>query len=632
MKKIYSIFKFKFAAFMLTATIFSMNANATVWPVPNDSTNAVAFFLDSLNDGTFRYAPGDTIMLTSSSQYHTNRISYIFQDVVVMGDPTLTVQPSFYFEDQGFRVPDSATSFELKNIKAIGWDPADSTSQANFLVEYKSHGGLLKIEEVEGLGFRCAFMLTGGSVYDSIVVNNCIFHDMSNKYNTFDFRGSKVKHTSITNNTVYNEPQGIIGEFWGADTSTGSTDVPFEKTLIIDHNTFYSVVKGSSFMAIHNLKDESLNATISNNIVSTLNGDGCRPFRYNTLAGSVDFKNNIFHDFVSTRYNAGLYYGLDQDSLDIYYPGLVTQTKTDTANPNFEDPAAASFMLADSSSLLGYATDGGAIGDPRWVPVAGVSIDALTSAVVVGTDVQLTATVNVSGDDKTVIWSVTNGTGSATIDASTGLLSPTAAGTITVKATSNFNNAFIDELDITVETKIYVTGISLVSKKGDTESTVIENKAGYLSIEATVEPVSAHDKSLTWSISDTNIARLNLKSNTLVELVAKATRNGTVTVTAAANDGSNVSESIDITISGQTSIFNAVASELQILPNPATDFIQLNNEQIAKVTITNILGSVVLTDAVEPGEAINIAELESGMYLVTVTSNNTDTTVRLIKE
>ncbi len=511
MKKIYSFFKFRLAAFLLIAILFGMNVNATVWPVPNDSTNAVAYFLDTLSDGSNRYAPGDTLMLTSSSQYHTNRISYVFQDLVVLGDPSLSVKPSFYFEDQGFRIPDSATSFELKNIKAIGWDPADSTSQANFLIEFKSHGSLLKIEEVEGLGFKCAFMLTGAVQYDSIVVNNCIFHDMSNKYNTFDFRGSKVNYASITNSTVYNEPQGILGEFWGADTTTGSGEVPFEKTLIVDHNTFYSVVKGSSFMAIHNLKDESLTATISNNIISTLNGDGCRPFRYNTLAGSVSFENNVVHDFVSTRYNEGNYYGLVKDSLDKYYPGLVSQVNTDTTNPYFSDPTSASFMLADSSSLLSAATDGSGLGDPRWIPVAGVSIDALPEAVVEGVETTMTATVNISGEDKTVTWSVTNGTGTATINATTGVLSPTAVGTVTVKATSNYNTALYDELEITINEMIYVSGITLTAvDASEKETTIIDNKGGFLTISASILPVDAYDKSITWSASNTTICNLSL--------------------------------------------------------------------------------------------------------------------------
>lgn len=630
MKKIYSLLKIRFAAVLLIVTLFGMNVNATVWPVPNDSTNAVAYFLDSLNDGSFRYAPGDTLMLTSSSEYHTSRISYIFQDIVVMGDPDLTVPPSFYFEDQGFRVPDSATSFELKNIKAMGWDPADSSSQANFLIEFKSHGGLLKIEEVEGFGFRCAFMLTGGLIYDSIVVNNCIFHDMSNKYNTFDFRGSKVNYASITNNTVYNEPQGILGEFWGADTTTGSTDVPYMKTLVVERNTFYSVVGGSSFMAVHNLKDESLTATISNNIISTLSADGCRPFRYNTLAGSISLENNIFHDFISTRYNAGSYYGIVQDSIDKYYPGLVTQANNDTVNPYYEDPAAASFMLSDSSSLLGYATDGGAIGDPRWVPVAGVSINSLTEAVVVGTDVQLSATVNVSGDDKSVTWSVTNGTGTATIDASTGVLSPTAAGTITVKATSNFNSAFSDELNITIETKILITSISLVSKDGDNETTSITKKGNFLTITATIEPVSAHDKSLTWSVSDANLCNLIEKSNTTVEIVALA--NGTVTVTAAANDGSGITGTVDITMENQTSVVNTTATELMVFPNPVHEYFEINSEYNAEITVTNITGTIVFKDIVEPNEKINMSGFEAGIYLVNVKSNDTNTTVRLIKE
>ena len=59
-----------------------------------------------------------------------------------------------------------------------------------------------------------------------------------------------------------------------------------------------------------------------------------------------------------------------------------------------------------------------------------------SNAVVIGKNVQYTANIVNNADDKSITWSVENGTGSATIDQN-GLLTPVTAGTVTVKVRAN---------------------------------------------------------------------------------------------------------------------------------------------------------------------------------------------------
>lgn len=73
------------------------------------------------------------------------------------------------------------------------------------------------------------------------------------------------------------------------------------------------------------------------------------------------------------------------------------------------------------------------------------------STVEKGKTLQLSAEVlPLSANNKTVTWSVINGTGTATVNASSGLLSAVTAGTVTVKATADDGSAVVGSQVITI--------------------------------------------------------------------------------------------------------------------------------------------------------------------------------------
>lgn len=145
--------------------------------------------------------------------------------------------------------------------------------------------------------------------------------------------------------------------------------------------------------------------------------------------------------------------------------------------------------------------------------------------------------------NKEVDWSVTNGTGSATIS-STGLLTVQTVGTVTVKATAKDGSAIfgICEVQILAPIKL-VTSIVIAGNNG---ATTIESNKGTLQMLATVMPSDAFDKSVNWSVADGTG-----KATISVDGLLTAKINGTVTVKAIANDGSKVSGEKIITISNQ---------------------------------------------------------------------------------
>ncbi|HQB27696.1 MAG TPA: Ig-like domain-containing protein, partial [Paludibacter sp.] len=181
------------------------------------------------------------------------------------------------------------------------------------------------------------------------------------------------------------------------------------------------------------------------------------------------------------------------------------------------------------------------------VPVTGITVTGAGGASTItqnkGT-LALTATVTpANATNKTVTWSIINGTGQATINSS-GVVTAVSNGTVTARATANDGSGVYGQLVITISGQVIpVSGITVTGAGG--ASTITQNK-GTLALTATVTPANATNKTVTWSIiNGTGQATINSSG------VVTAVSNGTVTARATANDGSGVYGQLVITISGQ---------------------------------------------------------------------------------
>ena len=188
--------------------------------------------------------------------------------------------------------------------------------------------------------------------------------------------------------------------------------------------------------------------------------------------------------------------------------------------------------------------------DVASIVVAGAG-DAIT--VENGSTLQMDATVlPVDATDMSVTWSVEAGTGTATISA-TGLLTGTAVGTVTAKATANDGSAIVGELEITV-TAVAATPIDVASivVAGAGDAITVANGAT-LQMGATVLPVDATDMSVTWSVeAGTGTATISATG------LLTGTGMGTVTVNATANDGSDIVGTLGITVTEMVISANAI--------------------------------------------------------------------------
>ncbi|WP_370573969.1 Ig domain-containing protein, partial [Methanomethylovorans sp.] len=212
--------------------------------------------------------------------------------------------------------------------------------------------------------------------------------------------------------------------------------------------------------------------------------------------------------------------------------GLITGTKagTVTVKATAKDNSGVQGSLAVTVTEI----------PPTVIPVTDVELSAASTTVEVGKTLQMTARVMpTTANNKGVTWSVTSGTGTATIT-QTGLLTGTKAGTVTVKATATDGSGVEGSLVVTINAA--VVPVTSISVAGQGDVTVIEN-GKTLQMTATVMPAAATNKDVTWSVAaGTGTATISPTG------LLTGTKSGTVAVKAISKDGSGTEGSILITI------------------------------------------------------------------------------------
>ncbi|WP_019228677.1 Ig-like domain-containing protein [Sedimentibacter sp. B4] len=176
------------------------------------------------------------------------------------------------------------------------------------------------------------------------------------------------------------------------------------------------------------------------------------------------------------------------------------------------------------------------------IPVTGVEVSSENNA----TTVMNGSTLNMSSEitpenatNKNVTWSVTPGTGNATID-NDGVLTATAVGTVTVTATSVSNNTVYGTKDIEITPQLIAVSGIVVNSANDATSIV---NGGTLNMSATITPENATTKSVTWSVTP-GTGNATIDNNG----VLTATAIGAVTVTAISVSNPNIYGTKIITI------------------------------------------------------------------------------------
>ena len=138
-------------------------------------------------------------------------------------------------------------------------------------------------------------------------------------------------------------------------------------------------------------------------------------------------------------------------------------------------------------------------------------------------------------NDTTALLNYTDSSGCTTISVPAN--APNAINSVVVVDVSGVPSASTQYVKVTSITVRSVRGLRVISSNGDT-----------LQMSATITPSNAAIISVTWSVSDT--AKASISSDGLL----KAKRNGSVSVIATTNDGTDIQGKVQISISGQTGV------------------------------------------------------------------------------
>lgn len=260
-------------------------------------------------------------------------------------------------------------------------------------------------------------------------------------------------------------------------------------------------------------------------------------------------------------------------------------TKSDGSGKNYD--SSDSIKVKEDTTL--YA---------QWSDDTMVYADSITingsSYVTVNKTTQMTAEVLPSdASNKAVKWSVTNGSGKATID-SNGVLTGVSSGTVTVKATARDGSNVSAVKDITVSISDVSVPVSQIIVTSNTGASAITADGGTLQMVASALPDNATNQEVAWSV-ESRTGSASIDNNGLVTAIS----NGTVTVKATAKDGSGVVGSTTITLSGQSTKVPVDSVSISAQNSTTTDELQIAADGGTLQLVANILPTAASNKAVQ---------------------------------
>ena len=161
--------------------------------------------------------------------------------------------------------------------------------------------------------------------------------------------------------------------------------------------------------------------------------------------------------------------------------------------------------------------------NPASVAVSSVGLNSTSITLKNIRNYKLTATVSPSNaSNKTITWTSSN-SNVARVDVN-GNVTAVNAGTATITAKSNNGKTTTCKVTVINPASVAVSSVGLKSS-----TTIVKGKTEKLT--ATVSPSNASNKAVTWTSSNSNVARVDANGN------VTAVNAGTATITAKSNNG-----------------------------------------------------------------------------------------------
>lgn len=340
--------------FFIAALAVAFTANAKVTTISPDADN------DALRLAVHYAEDGDVIEMTEGTYVQCNN-SYVAFDgkaVTVKAAEGANVVLQL-------QVPITLANGGKATLQGIKIDASRLTELADWYehVIYANdatEGKQLVMDGCELYGFnlnKSAIYSKADNKLDLCKINNCYFHD--NDKSCLFFEGESLVELSLTNTTFANVVATVTDSYYAGVVDVRGT----ASKVTVDHCTFYNCkAMNTDYAAVTMKGPKAENVVISNNIFVLPEAvDGFRAVR-----NDVEIKNCLTFNHLKDS-GTGVHSSV---------------TKTDCllgVDPKFVDAPNGNFALAEGSPALTAATDGGAIGDPRWNAPAEDDDDTTTS-------------------------------------------------------------------------------------------------------------------------------------------------------------------------------------------------------------------------------------------------------------
>ena len=284
---------------------------------------------------------GDTLVLANGTYNISSTTEFSKEGLVVMADEN--AKPEIKLTDTG-----GYASLKLNNGTTFDGITFNGTGISNYLViangtdasKFVFNNCEFKNYVYYAISDPWTDNYDNGRHVDSILINNCLFHDGGAAINLSKY-GPEGKHTcdyfEMKNSTIYN-----ISNTGNAAilVSSNAENTGLQNKVVLDHITIYNYANASyGAIAIRKTKD----LQITNSIIANPSAGLTAIYHYSEV------QNNLFHN-VTLKTSDGAAYN----------------AACITADPLFVDAANNNFMLQLASPAIGKATDGSNLGDPRW--------------------------------------------------------------------------------------------------------------------------------------------------------------------------------------------------------------------------------------------------------------------------
>ena len=312
--------------FFIAALTLTFTAQATVVEC-SPNTNAIAWWLTQ----------GDTLVLADGE--------YVEDYSITFDKPGVCVKAAEGAKPV-IKLTGEWTVFKLTATTTFDGITFDGGNVAKyFLATTGAEAGTLTLTNCEFKNWAywaISNQFESAASIDSVIVDNCLFHDGLGSAIRFNDAAPEGKHScnylKVTNSTFYNIVSTEYAAVIQANSNGEATGEQNE--VIIDHITLYNF-DASQLGAIAMRKSSKL--SITNSIIATPEN--------------------------KDQYAFYIYGGNVENTL--YFNGKAKSGPTYTnciegKDPMFVDAANGNFALAEGSPALGAATDGSNLGDPRW--------------------------------------------------------------------------------------------------------------------------------------------------------------------------------------------------------------------------------------------------------------------------